>query len=244
VARRIAQIVYFCRDFQKKKMMLRLFLTIGLVLWMGTDMRAQTPQQWRDSLAVLNKQIRRFPKSTDLRLRKAAVNIELGQWEYAIEEYGNVLMLDEKNLAALYFRAYAHSYLKHYDLARYDYERFLALVPRNFDAQLGLAMVKRKMGRKADAMDDLNQLVQMYPDSTLAYAARAGYEAELGMYEVALFDWDEAIRLSPLNADLVVSKVDLLLSQKRNTEAWEELEKAMKRGIPRNDLREWIRKCK
>ena len=41
---------------------------------------AQTSDQWRDSLTVLAKAIDQHPQSVDLRLRKAAVNIELGQW--------------------------------------------------------------------------------------------------------------------------------------------------------------------
>ena len=49
---------------------------------------AQTPEQWRDSLTVLSKAIVQHPQSIDLRLKKAAVNIELSQWDYAVEEYG------------------------------------------------------------------------------------------------------------------------------------------------------------
>ncbi len=217
---------------------------LGLFFLWSAALLAQTPQQWRDSLSVLNQMIRRNPKSTDLRLKKAAVNIELNQWDYAVEEYGNVLDIDKKNLAALYYRAYAHTMLRHYDQARYDYETFLSIVPRNFDAQLGLAMVKQKMGRKTEALDDLNTLVHMYPDSVLSYVARACFETELNQYEVALFDWDEVILRSPLNADFVASKVEILLSLKRYDEAWEELEKAMKRGIPRSSLKNWIDRCK
>lgn len=220
--------------------MTRALLFTLILLLSPSAIQAQTPQQWRDSLAVLNKQIRRFPNSTDLRLKKAAVNIELNQWDYAIEEYARVLSIDPKNLAALYYRAYAHSQLKHYDQAKYDYETFLSIVPRNFDAQIGLAMVKRKMGRKTDALEELNRLVEMYPDSALSYVARAGYEAELGQYEVSLYDWDEAIKRSPLNPDFVVSKVEVLLAQKRNAEAREELEKAVRRGIPRSSLNHWM----
>ena len=220
--------------------MTRALLFTLILLLSPSALQAQTPQQWRDSLAVLNKQIRRFPNSTDLRLKKAAVNIELNQWDYAIEEYARVLSIDPKNLAALYYRAYAHSQLKHYDQAKYDYETFLSIVPRNFDAQIGLAMVKRKMGRKTDALEELNRLVEMYPDSALSYVARAGYEAELGQYEVSLYDWDEAIKRSPLNPDFVVSKVEVLLAQKRNAEAREELEKAVRRGIPRSSLNHWM----
>ena len=96
---------------------------------------AQTP--WRDSLEVLNRQIEREPQSTDLRLRKAAVNIELNQWDYAIEEYGRVLDMEPRNLAALFYRAYANNHERRYQLALNDYEAFLAVMPKHFEAQLG-----------------------------------------------------------------------------------------------------------
>lgn len=217
-------------------------LLILLVCLGPTLLRAQT--SWRDSLAVLNRQIALSPRSTDLRLKKAAVNIELGQWEYAIDEYGRVLDIDKGCLAALYFRAYAHTRLRHLDLAQRDYESVLAAVPRHFEARLGLAMVKRQLGRQQDTMDELNLLVQQHPDSSLAYAARAGYEVERGLFEPALFDWDEALRRQPRNADFVVSKVDVLLRLKRNGEAWATLEEAVKNGVPRAALKEWADRCK
>lgn len=198
----------------------------------------------RDSLSTLNREITRSPRSTDLRLKKAALNIELGQWDYAVDEYGRVLDIDPQCLAALYFRAYAHTHLRHLDLARNDYEHFLSISPRHFEARLGLFMVKRLLGRMQDAMDELNLLVEQHPDSALAYAARAGYEAENKQYETALFDWDEAIHRQPQNADFVVSKVSILLQLNRNGDAWEEIQAAIRRGIPRPALKEWIDRCK
>lgn len=205
---------------------------------------AQEQKAWRDSLDVLNREIVLHPHSTDLRLKKAALNIELEQWEYAVEEYGRVLQEDPQNLAALYFRAYANTTLRHYDLAQLDYESFLSIVPKNFDAQLGLAMIKRKLGRKIDTLDELNKLVQLFPDSALAYAARAGYETELKQYEIALYDWDEALKRQPQNTDFLISKADVLIACKRHEEAWAILEEAMHRGIPRAALKEWLDKCK
>ena len=205
---------------------------------------AQTLAEWRDSLSRLNDSIRLHPRNTDLRLRKAAVNIELEQWEYATDEYSRVLQLDPNNLAALYYRAYANQALRHYDLAKADYETFLSVMPKHFEAQLGLAMVKRKLGRSLDAMDELNRLVQLFPDSALAYAARAGYETELRKYELAIYDWDEALKRNPANVDFSVSKVDVLIAMKRYDEAWHLLEQLMKQGVPRAALKEWIDKCK
>ena len=205
---------------------------------------AQTLQQWRDSLTVLNRLISNDPTSTDLRLRKAAVNIELSQWEYAVEEYGRVLRIDSRNLAALYFRAYCYGKQHHYDLAKADYEAFLTIQPQHLEAHLGLAHVLQKMERKTDTMDELNRIVQLFPDSAQAYAARAAYETELRQYDVALYDWDEAIRLHPGDASLAVSKVDVLIRMERRKEAREVLDALVAKGTPRGVLKEWYDRCK
>ena len=194
---------------------------------------AQSPREWRDSLAVLNKMIAAQPQSTDLRLKKAAVNIELQQWEYAVEEYGRVLELDSKNPAALYFRAYCYNHLRRYDMARADYERFLQIVPRHFDAQLGLAMTKRYLGKTLETQDELNRLVALYPDSALAYAARADFEQEQKQYDLALYDWDEALRLRPGQQDFLLSKYNVLWSMKRYDEARHLQDELLKAGMPR-----------
>ena len=60
---------------------------------------------------------------------------------------------------------------------------------------------------------------------------------------MALYDWDEAIKRQPANADYVVTKVELLLTLKRNSEALEELKKALQRGVPRGVLKPWFDKC-
>ena len=104
-------------------------------------------------------------------------------------------------------------------------------------------MVKKRMGRKADALDEMNRIVQLFPDSTLAYVLRAGFEAEIGQVEPALFDWDEAIRREPRNADFVASKLEVLISQKRYDEARDEMKRAFRRGIPRAALKAWMDKC-
>lgn len=222
-----------------KKLLLCTFLMI-----ISSATLAQTGQEWRDSLSALGRAIDRNPRNVELRLRKAAVNLELNQWDYAIEEYGRVLDLDSLNLTALYFRAYANAQQRRYPLAVADYERFLAIVPKHFEAQLGLAMVAKKVSGQVATMDQFNRLVEQFPDSALAYAARAGYEVELQQLEPALYDWNEAIRLRPNNLEFIVSKVDVLLALKRKHEAKVLLDQAIANGTPRAALRDWLERCK
>ena len=215
-----------------------------IVLFWTVCASAQTPKQWRDSVSVLIEQINLHPKNVDLRLKKAEANINLSQYDYAAEEYSKVLKQDERNLAAIYFRAYCYTQLRQYSMARADYDAFLAIQPEHLEAHLGLARVLQLLNRRADAVDELNRCVQMFPDSADAYAARAAYETQLKQYDAALYDWDEALRLRPNDASLTVSKVDILLNLGRIREAREALDKAVKQGTTRAALREWYDKCK
>lgn len=224
------------------KVMSLLFLLTSLPFSLTSF--SQTPKEWRDSISVLISQIDKQPNNVDLRLKKAEANINLSQYDYAADEYSKVLKIDERNLAALYFRAYCQTRLRHYDMAKADYEAFLAIQPQHMEAHLGLAHVLQLLGRRADAVDELNRCVQMFPDSTDVYAARAAYETEQEQYDVALFDWDEALRLNPKNMALTVSKVDVLLRLGRKNEAREALNAALKHGAPRAALKEWFGKCK
>lgn len=205
---------------------------------------AQNNKEWRDSLTVLSKQIEANPKSVNLRLCKAAVNLQLQQWEYAINEYDMILLNDPHNLTALYFRAYANNNLRRYELAKNDYEDFLKLAPSNLDARLGLAYTLIRLDRQTDAINQMNNAVEQHPDSAIAYVARAGLERDMHQYMAALYDWDEAIRLSPSKVDYIASKADILILLNRKTEAKATLDEAVKKGTPRGVLREWYNKCR
>ena len=201
-------------------------------------------QNWRDTLTVLNKQIAASPWSTDLHLRKANANLQLKQWQYAIEEYGQVLQREPQNPAALFYRAYANTHLRRFDLARNDLNDLLAVVPSHFEARLSLAIILQQLGHRQEALDQLNQTIQMHADSAVAYAARANLERDMKQDEVALYDWQRAEQLSPRDPTYVVSHVDLLLVLGRNTEARGVLDAAVRRGVPRGMLAEWYRKVK
>ena len=143
-----------CKLYQK-----RLILAIGTLL-LTIGIQAQSNQQWRDSLNAINQLIARSPYSTSLHLRKAAFNLELQQWEFAVDEYKTVLRHDEQNLTALYYRAYAYLHLRRYDLAKNDYNDILLVKPTNLEARLGLAYVYQLMGKRQDALDLLSIVVE------------------------------------------------------------------------------------
>ena len=201
-------------------------------------------QRWRDSLTVLNRKIAESQWSTDLHLRKATANLELKQWEYAIDEYALVLQHEPRNPAALFYRAYANTHLRRFDLARNDLNDLLIMFPSHFEGRLSLAVVLQQQGHHQDALDQLNQAIEQHADSAVAYAARANLERVMKQDESALYDWQRAEELSPRDPIYVVSHVDLLLVLERREEARRVLDAAVRRGIPRGMLQEWYQKTK
>jgi tetratricopeptide (TPR) repeat protein len=210
----------------------------------ASHMQTSQSPNWRDTLNLLNKQIAHSKWSAELHLRKANANLQLKQWQYAAEEYALVLQHEPRHPAALFYRAYAYTHLRRFDLARNDLNDLLILFPHHYEARLSMAVVLQQLGRKQEALDHLNLAIQQCPDSAVAYAARANLERDMKQDEAALYDWQKAEELSPADPTYVVSHVDLLLVLERRKQARRALDAAVSRGVPRGMLLEWYNKCK
>ncbi len=198
----------------------------------------------RDSLAKAADILAYHPDSIDLRLRKAAWNVELEQWQYALAEYDKVLAQDNRNVAALFYRAFVNQQLHRYNFARVDYEQLLQIIPGNFEASLGLALLNQKDKHHTKALDGINQLVAAHPDSAVAWAARAGVEEELNMLELAEYDYGKALELARDNADYLLARADIRIRLTRFDKARQDLDALVRLGTPRRALKKWYDKCK
>lgn len=205
---------------------------------------AQSAQALRDSLKMATEELAYHPDSVDLRLRKASFNLQLEQWSYAKEEYDFILRHEPTNLAALFYRAYTNEKLHRNNFARLDYETMLSIVPGNFDGQLGLTLLNQKDKHYTEALDMANRLVSQYPDNAEAYAARAGIEKEQGMVSLSLFDYAEALRLSPANREFRIDYADALLQDGQKSAARRQLDELVKQGMSRAALSEFYARCK
>ncbi len=210
---------------------------LGMAFWvMPIFGYSQSNSALRDSLAKATDVLAYAPDSIDLRLRKAAWNIQLEQWQYAKDDLDKVLFLNNTNIAGLFYRAYVNEQLKRYNFARLDYQNLLVLVPGNFQAQLGLALLNQKDKHFTEAYDGINSLIEQYPDSAIAYAARGGMEKEKGQLEIAEYDYAKAMQLDSINIDYAVNHVDLLITLGRTDEAYDDLRRLQALGIKSGQL--------
>lgn len=211
---------------------------------MSFSVSAQTQKEWRDSLSVLNRQIMSSEYSSDLYLRKAAVNLELEQWDYAIETYSDILKREPGNPAALFYRGYANGKKRRYELAANDYRLFLKVAPENVDGMLALAYICIKQGNTKEAMDNYNRILEIFPDHAVTYASRASLETDGGFLDAALMDWNKAIEYDRKNIGYIVSKADVLIMMNRKDEARRTLDEAVKAGASRGQLQDFYSRTK
>lgn len=205
---------------------------------------AQQREALRDSLKKATAALEYHPDSVDLRLKKAAWNLQLEQWQYAKDEYDRVLGEDQDNIAALYYRAFANQKLGRYNFARLDYEHLLQRVPGHFSALLGLALLNQKDKHHTEALNQINLLVSQHGDSAVAYAARAGIEVELGMLELGEYDYSEAIKRDQKNTDYLLNRAELRIQLGKTEKAREDLDRLVSLGVPRPALKNWYRRLK
>ena len=232
--------------------MKRGLLLVALLTWLisgvaqdlGKTEPANTLQELKEALRRATNEMEYHPDSVELRLRKAALNMQLEQWQVAKDEYDEVLRLQAGNLTALYFRAYANERLRRYSFARLDYEELLRLVPGNFNAMLGLALLNQKDRHLTEAADQLSLMVSMFPDSAVVYAARANLERERGQLDPADYDYSEALRLEPENRDWLLAHFDVLLALGRRNDARAKLDRLVALGVARTALEEYYRKVR
>ena len=199
----------------------------------ASDSKAQN-KALRDSLAAATNVLAYHPDSIDLRLKKAAWNIQLEQWAYAKDDLDKVLFLNNTNIAGLFYRAFVNEKMKRYNFARLDYQNLLVLVPGNFQAQLGLALLNEKDKHYTEAYDGINNLIEQYPDSAMAYAARGGIE----------YDYAKAMSLDEDNQDYRINHIDLLISLGRKQDAYTELEALIKKGVAPGQLQDFYRRLR
>lgn len=152
--------------------------------------------------------------------------------------------MNNTNIAGLFYRAFVNEKLLRYNFARLDYQNLLVLVPGNFQAQLGLALLNEKDKHYTEAYDGINSLIEQYPDSAMAYAARGGMEKERGMLELAEFDYAKAMELDAGNEDFAFNHVDILILLGRKDEAYRDLKKLLDVGCQPGRLQNFYARLK
>ena len=223
--------------------MKKIIMTI-VALGMSCVGFAQQTQVLKDSLNDVLRKLETQPTSVVLMLKKAAFNMQLNQWENAIDTYSDVLQLDKNNPSALYYRAYAYERVHNYVASKVDYETLLSVNPLHFHARLGLVLLYQATKQTIEAFNLINQLIESNPQNAMVYAVRGGIEKEQNQWELALFDYSEALKYEPNNTDYRFNRIECLLSLNKKKEALDYLNYLIMQKVQTDMLAYWYKKCR
>lgn len=196
------------------------------------------------ALASYDSAVELAPKNVPIRKSRADLYMKLGNYGKAIIDYNNIIELAPNNTDALLARAYIYLQRRDYDKARSDYERLLSILPDNYAALFGTAMMLQGMGKPQDALTRLSVLIDKYPRKAELFVARAEIESDAKQYELAQIDLDQAILLEPNNRNTILTRAYLHLNQGNGRLARQDFERAIELGVPRNQLKDELKKCK
>jgi len=230
----------FYKSVMLKRSIISTFAMFAFVL----SANGQSYKALRDSLSDVIEALEYHPDSIGLRLCKAGLNVQLEQWQYARDEYDYILERNPNNVAALFYRAFVNEKQGRYNFARADYESLLGILPMHFEARLGLVLLNQKDNHYTEALNQINEMGELFPDSAIVFAIRGGMETERKMYELAEYDYSHAIELDPRNTDYRLSRANLRIIMKRKKEARKDLDELVALGVSRSNLAEYYSKCK
>lgn len=143
---------------------------------------AQSGQAWHQAdkidlaFAMYSAALELAPRAPEIRVDRAMVLAERGQYWKAIDDLNTALEVDGSLVAALVLRASAYRYVDVLDLAYQDVERALELSPRYPEALLERGIIFRLQGQNQAARQDWLTLIRAYEGTPAADAAQRNLE--------------------------------------------------------------------
>jgi tetratricopeptide (TPR) repeat protein len=121
----------------------------------------------------------------------------------------------------------------------HDFDRVIELAPRNVRAYLGRSIAYERLGRHAEAIDDVTKAIGMAPDEPDLYELRAQLKIENKDVEGSLKDYERLIQVSPKRSSAYLGRSVVYQRLQRHREAIDDLTKAIEldpdHATPRNN---------
>ncbi len=163
-------------------------------------------------------------KDASVYFNKAYCESEIGDHKSAIRDYTQSLIIEPNDACAYNNRGGQYQDIGNKDLALADYDQSVLLFPKHAEHFIGRAELLKDRGRLKEALTDFSTAATLAGENikdtnstrhALNYNFRARALYELGMYDQALPDAQEAIRLDPNNTDFLLIRAKIF-SAKHN----------------------------
>jgi predicted O-linked N-acetylglucosamine transferase (SPINDLY family) len=140
----------------------------------------------------------------------AAIALQGGELERAIQLYDVVIVRRRDHAEAYYKRANALNGLGRWEMALSDYDQATALNPGYANAFCNRGATLERLGRWDEALASYNRAVALNPDDSLAYFNRGSVLKELKRFGEALAGYERAIALKNDHVEAYINRGHIL----------------------------------
>ncbi|MBN2391726.1 MAG: tetratricopeptide repeat protein [Anaerolineae bacterium] len=142
---------------------------------------------------------------------RAAIYLNMGEYDKAIQEYNKALELDSTYVPAYYNRGLAHAKQQHYADAIADFSEVITLDPLHVDphyvdAYYNRGLVYARQNAFDQALTDYDQALALRPEDPLIYNSRGNVRYKAKDYAQAIADYDQAIQHDPAYTDAYLNR--------------------------------------
>ena len=184
--------------------------------------------KYQDALVDYDIAIRLKPDNAQTYSKRGLTRYLLKKHKDAIADYDTAILLKTDYAEAYYYRGHANNALEKYEAALEDYSKAIELRLDDPAAYSNRGFIHFKLGRCRKAITDYNEAIRLKSDVTggphiqensisfsledtkfdeaEVYINRGVAKSQLGEYEEALVDYNEAIRLKPDNVEVYINR--------------------------------------
>lgn len=148
------------------------------------------------ALAALDHAIREDYRDSVAWNNRGTTYLQKGLYDKAIEDYSKAIVIDE---AGVYYanRGLAKRNKGVYDLAIADYKKAIEFGYKDPSVPLGIGISHYYMGRCAETVDALNEVIRQDPNNLDSFSFRGVALARLKRYQEAIVDLDRYLSSTP-----------------------------------------------
>ena len=194
-----------CLDLLKIRRRLR---DLGLD-WAADDLtqHSRTPDLPRVELTVdlgefleiddLTRRLAEQPQDGELRFRRGQARMRFQQWKNAVDDFNDVISLEDEHLEARFERGVALLHLGHASKAEDDFSTVLELSPGHVAAARQRGYARRRQDDWLGALADFTRVIELQPDDWRSWFDRGEVQLKLGRHAAAVEDFSQSIELHP-----------------------------------------------
>lgn len=125
-------------------------------------------EKYEESLKYYSNAIKIKPQSIESKLGYVLPASALGNWDQVLDQYLEILKIDDKNSTVNYFTGLIYYNKSEFEKAEKYFEKVYTLYSFNYDTAIILALTKQKLKKISEAKELFNKALLFYPGDQTA----------------------------------------------------------------------------